>query len=271
MTDLLSSRVAVQSLVDIVTERLEGAIISGDLAPGAKISEQALAKSLGVSRGPLREAIRRLEGRKLVFRTPNIGVRIAQLSKKDLTDLLLVREALEGMACRAAAANMSDEEIKALDNLLTSHSKHKTFRAGAGYYQEAENFDFHFRIAKASGNDRLISMLCEDLYHLLRVYRYKSSTRVGRAEQALREHRKIVAALAKRDPDLAEARMREHIRNARIHVESEIGARSVDEQTVADEAVSNSSGLKSDAARAKSLSLSCSLPPRRSPSSRGRL
>lgn len=237
MGELLSSRVAAQSLVDIVIGRLEGAIISGELSPGTKISEQALARSLGVSRGPLREAIRRLEGRKLVHRTPNIGVRIAQLSKKDLMDLLVVREALEGMACRAAAENMSDAEIAALDGLLTAHSKHKTFRAGAGYYQESEDFDFHFRIAKASGNDRLISLLCEDLYHLLRVYRYKSSTRVGRAEQALREHRKIVAALAKRDPDLAEARMREHIRNARIHVENEIGARSLDGGPPSDSAV----------------------------------
>lgn len=228
MSDLLNRRVAVQSLVDVVTERLEGAIVGGDLPPGSKISEQALARSLGVSRGPLREAIRRLEGRKLVHRTPNIGVRIAQLSKNDLMDLLVVREALEGMACRAAAENMSDADIKALDSLLTAHSKHKTLRSGAGYYQEAEDFDFHFRIVKASRNDRLISMLCEDLYHLLRVYRYKSSTRVGRAEKALHEHREIVAALAQRDPDLAEARMREHIRNARVHVEAAMDAKEPD-------------------------------------------
>lgn len=220
MGDLLKSRVAVQSLVDVVTERLEGAIVSGDLAPGEKIREQVLARSLGVSRGPLREAIRRLEGRKLVHRTPNIGVRIADLSRQDLTDLLIVREALEGIACREAAGRMTDAEIESLEGLLGVHGRHKAFKAGAGYYQEAEDFDFHFRIVKASGNARLIWMLCEDLYHLLRVYRYKSSTRIGRAEQAMSEHRQIVAALKARDPDLAERRMREHIRNARLHVES---------------------------------------------------
>ncbi len=220
MSDLLNSRVSVHSLVDIVTERLEAAIISGDLAPGTKIREQVLARALGVSRGPLREAIRRLEGRKLVHRTPHIGVHIAELSAKDLTDLLVVREALEGIACRMVAENMTDEEIKALDSLLTDHSQHKTFQAGAGYYQEAEDFDFHFRIVKASRNTRLISMLCEDLYHLLRVYRYKASTRTGRAAQSLHEHRQIVAALAQHDPDLAEMRMREHIRNARKHAEN---------------------------------------------------
>ncbi|MBZ0147588.1 MAG: GntR family transcriptional regulator [Pseudorhodoplanes sp.] len=228
MSDLLSSRVAVQSLVDAVAERLEAAIVSGDLPPGSKLSEQALAQSLGVSRGPLREAIRRLEGRKLVHRTPNVGVRIAELSTKDLTDLLIVREALEGIACRAAAENMTDAEIVALGELLTVHSKHKMFQTGVGYYQEAEDFDFHFRIVKASRNDRLIAMLCEDLYHLLRVYRYKSSTRRGRAKQALAEHKKIVRALARRDPDLAEQRMREHIRNARIHVVNEVSANEAD-------------------------------------------
>jgi DNA-binding GntR family transcriptional regulator len=224
MVELLASPVAVHSLVDVVTERLEAAIVSGELAPGTKIREQTLARSLGVSRGPLREAIRRLEGRKLVHRTPNIGVSIASLSREDLTDLLVVREALEGIACRAAAENLTDEEIEGLDHLLNAHSRQRTFKAGAGYYQESEDFDFHFRIVKASRNARLISMLCEDLYHLLRVYRYKSSTRTGRAEQALLEHRRIVEALAARNPDVAEQRMREHIRNARIHVEAATGA-----------------------------------------------
>lgn len=219
-SNILNQPVQVHSLVDAVAERLEAAIVGGELAPGTKISEQALARSLGVSRGPLREAIRRLEGRKLVYRTPNIGVRIAALTLKDLSDLLVVREALEGMACRAAAENITDEEIEALGNLLVDHSKHRAFKSGAGYYQESEDFDFHFRVVKASGNERLIAMLCEELYHLLRVYRYKLSTRRGRAAEALKEHKAIVDALAKRDPDLAEARMRLHIRNARSHVEA---------------------------------------------------
>src|SRR5688572_8345444 len=110
MTGSLGNKVQAQSLVDIVAERLEAAIISGQLEPGAKLSEQGLAASFGVSRGPLREAIGRLEGRKLLERTPNIGVRVAQLSLKDLNEILQVREALEGMACGLAARNMTDEE-----------------------------------------------------------------------------------------------------------------------------------------------------------------
>ncbi len=218
-TNTLSEKVSVPSLVDIVTQRVEEAIMSGELEPGSKIREQTLARSLGVSRGPMREAIRRLEGRKLVTRTPNIGVHIASLSEKDLLDLLVVREALEGIACRMASQLMSDAEIASLHNLLERHTAHKTFRQGKGYYQESHDFDFHFRIVKASGNERLIQMLCDDLYHLLRVYRYKSSTREGRAEAALKEHQEIVAALESRDEERAEGAMRKHIRNARAHIE----------------------------------------------------
>jgi DNA-binding GntR family transcriptional regulator len=223
MTQLLNNRIRAQSLVDVVTERLEAAIISGELAPGSRVSELALANSLGVSRGPLREAIRRLEGRKLVERTPNIGVRIAELSIKDLNELLIVREALEGMACAQAAENISSTELDALSRLLDDHGKQKELQSGKGYYQESKDFDFHFRIARASGNERLVSMICGDLYHLLRVYRYKSSTLTGRATKALDEHRDIIEALKKRDPVLAETKMRDHIRNARIHVQAAVG------------------------------------------------
>lgn len=222
MTGVLNSKVQAQSLVDVVAERLEAAIISGHLEPGAKLSEQGLAASLGVSRGPLREAIRRLEGRKLLERTPNIGVRVAQLSLKDLNEILQVREAMEGMACGLAATNMSDDEIAVLRKLLDSHGKQKSVQEGKGYYQESEDFDFHFRIVTGSGNKRLAQMLTGDLYYLLRVYRYKSSTKPGRALEALEEHQAIIAALERRDGPGAEQAMRTHLRNARRYVEDQL-------------------------------------------------
>jgi DNA-binding GntR family transcriptional regulator len=222
MSGILNNKVSAHSLVDALAERIEAAIISGDLQPGSKLSEQALAGSLGVSRGPLREAIRRLEGRKLLQRTPNIGVRVAGLSPNDLYQVLQVREALEGLACALAAQNMTDEELEALAELLEQHQRQKSVQEGTGYYQESKDFDFHFRIVKGSRNDRLVQMLCEDLYYLLRVYRYKSSTKPGRAKQALREHKDIVAALMRRDPVEAERKMRLHIANARQYVEEQI-------------------------------------------------
>jgi DNA-binding GntR family transcriptional regulator len=222
MAGLFDHKVQAQSLVDVVAERLEAAIISGQLEPGSRLSEQALATSLGVSRGPLREAIRRLEGRKLLERTPNIGVRVAALSLRDLNEILQVREALEGMACGLAAINMPDTEIAALRKLLDGHEKQKSVQENKGYYQESKDFDFHFRIVTGSGNERLQQMLTGDLYYLLRVYRYKSSTKPGRALEALQEHRDIVTALEARHPQAAEHAMREHLRHARRYVEEQI-------------------------------------------------
>jgi len=209
--------VRAKSLVDVIVERIESAIVNNKLSPGSKISEQALARQMGVSRGPLREALRRLEGRKLIERTPNKGARVTALSPQDLEGLLVVREALEGMACRLAAERMTSEELAGLKSLLKEHSNLEDVRKGTGYFQETQDFDFHFRIIKASGNERLISILCEDLYHLLRVYRYKTSRMQGRAAKAIKEHARIIKALAARDSDGAEAAMREHLRNARAH------------------------------------------------------
>lgn len=224
MALVLEEKVRAKSLVDVVAERLEQAIISGQLEPGAKVSEQALAASLGVSRGPLREAISRLEGRKLLERTPNIGVRVAQLSLKALNEILQVREALECLACSLAARAMPDAEIVALKKLLNSHEKQKSVREGTGYYEEAENLDFHYRIVNGSGNARLADMLAGDLHYMLRVYRYKSGAKPGRAAEVLEEHRRIVAAIEARDPAAAEAAMREHLRHARRFVEEQLAS-----------------------------------------------
>src|SRR5437762_1894996 len=183
MKGALHDKVQPQSLVDVVAERIEEAIISGQLEPGSRLSEQALATSLGVSRGPLREAIRRLEGRKLLQRTPNIGVRVAALSLKDLHEILQIREALEGLACAEAAKNMTEAEVAALADLLDKHEHQKSVQEGKGYYQESKDYDFHFRIVAGSRNERLAEMLTGDLYYLLRIYRYKSSTQPGRAKK----------------------------------------------------------------------------------------
>lgn len=224
MAGVLTNKVKAQSLVDVVAERIEAAIFSGQLQPGSRLSEQGLAASLGVSRGPLREAIRRLEGRKLLERTPNIGVRVAQVSLKDLNEILQMREALEGLACSLAAVNMPDAEIAALRKMLDAHEKQKSVQEAKGHYEETKNLDFHSRIVAGSGNERLIQMLSGDFHYLLRVYRYKSRTRPGRAVEVLQEHRNIVAALESRDPKAAELAMRDHLRHARRYVEEQLAA-----------------------------------------------
>ena len=212
---VLTSPLDVRTLADQAFEKIVTAIVKGDLAPGSRISESLLARTFGISRGPLREAIRRLEGRKLVTRTPHVGARVVSLTTDDLIEIFFVREALEGMACRLATERMSDREIEGLADKLMDHERGEDLSKGAGYFQEAGDQDFHFLIAQGSRSVKLIELLCDDLYDLMRVYRFRSSVHPGRARQALVEHRDILGAMRARDPDRAEKLMRAHIAHAR--------------------------------------------------------
>ena len=211
------------TLADRAFEWLEEAIVKGDITPETKLDEVSLAKDFGISRGPVREAIRRLEGKKLVERVPHVGARVASFSKSDLRETLYVREALEGMACRLATERISDAEIDDLQKLLEGHAKQGALKAGEYYFQRPGDYDFHYRIIKASGNEKLIQLLIDDLYHLLRIFRYRSSSRKGRAQEALIEHRGIVAAMRARDADAAENLMRKHLSQARLSIEQSNG------------------------------------------------
>lgn len=206
------------NLSALAYERLESAILQGGFEPGERLSESALARRYGISRGPLREAIGRLESRGLVERELNRSARVVSPDGPDLLHLLTVRESLEGMACRLAAEHMSDADIDALENLLRDHADTEPVRSGRGYFQGADTRDFHQTILKASANPRLIAMLGGELYPLLRLCRHQISTRPGRPAAALAEHRDIVAALRSRDGDRAEAAMRHHIRQSRAAV-----------------------------------------------------
>lgn len=205
-------------------DRLEQAIMSGELKPGERLSEVTLARRYGISRGPLREAIGRLEGRKLVERQANQGARVVSLDQAQILDLLVIRESLEGMACRLAATRIRAGEIKRLHRMLDGHARDAQVVAGKGYFQGGGDLDFHYRIVRASGNARLIKMLDEDLYSLLRLFRQRLSTAPGRPTQALVEHRAVLAALEARDPDAAETAMRTHIRNSRASISHLVAA-----------------------------------------------
>src|SRR5246127_1557946 len=102
------------TLVDELLGKLETAFFRGEFSRGTRIPEARVANTLGVGRGPLREAVRRLEGRKLVVRHPNRGTCITTLTRAELAELLEVREALEVAACRLAAKKITDEAIEKL-------------------------------------------------------------------------------------------------------------------------------------------------------------
>ncbi len=202
------------TLADLATHKLAQSIVTGELAQGQKLNEAELAERFGMGRGPLREALRHLEGMRLVKRTPNAGARVVILDRKTLSDLYAVREALEGMACRIAASQMSDEDIAQLAALLDRHETQIEKQGGKVYAQSEGDLDFHYQIARGSRNQMLMDLLGSEQYQLLRMCRYRTSRNAQRTKPALSQHRQIVEALANRDGELAELLMRRHIQGA---------------------------------------------------------
>jgi DNA-binding GntR family transcriptional regulator len=210
------------TLADRVFDQIVEAIVQGRIAPGETINEVNLSGHLGVSRAPLREAIFRLEAKGLINRVPHLGARVVDLQPRDLEELFAIREGLEGMAARLAAIAMSNEDLGALERSLEAHRRQPDVASGTAYYQAGGDQDFHFRIASGSNNRRLFRLLCEDMYSLMRVYRFRSSATPGRARQAYKEHQNILAALRRRDPDAAEEAMRRHIRLSWANTEARL-------------------------------------------------
>lgn len=227
MTEIVDSKVfqtETRTLADKVCEQIVTAIVVGDIPPGQKISEPELARTYGISRGPLREAMRRLEALRLVERKPHVGARVVKLSAKELVEIYRVREALEGMACRLAAEFMPQEEIDALRALLGEHEQNIEQLEGRSYFQKEGDLDFHYRIVRGCKNEKLLEFLGGDLYHLVRMYRYQFSVSSSRPKRALKEHHQILDAIEARDPELAEMLMRRHIGNARKNIEGKLNA-----------------------------------------------
>ncbi|HBN16295.1 MAG TPA: GntR family transcriptional regulator, partial [Pseudohongiella sp.] len=110
---------------------------------------------------------------------------------------------LEGMACRLAAQHMTEEEIAGLRQVLARHEQHAGLHANESYYQQEGELDLHYLIIQGSRNHMLHELLCSDLYHLVRMYRYRFSTTPERPQQAFSEHHRIIEAIADRDGELA--------------------------------------------------------------------
>lgn len=195
-------------------DKVVEAITSGEFESGERLSEAELARQLGISRGPLREALGRLEGR-LVRRTPRIGVHVISFTRDDIESLFLTREALEGMAARLACERMTGTQLAELRRLLDNHAHQPEVAAGEVYAQRSKDDDFHFAILKAAKSERIERLLMDEIYYQLRIHRRKSSTQPGRVKAALKEHGDIVDAFESRDPDRAEQAMRLHLRHAR--------------------------------------------------------
>lgn len=193
-----------RTLVDRVVREIFDLLITGELPLGGHVNEAALANRFSVSRGPIREAVKQLQGRGLIIKEPFLKARVVELSISDMIEIFQMREAVEGMSVRLATAVMSDAE---LDEMLDAFSQARSSRS-------ALDLDVHVRIAEGCGNTRIRRLLCDELYHLLRLYRARSGNQPGRRQDAFSEHWQILRAMRARDADLAESLMRTHIGRA---------------------------------------------------------
>ena len=206
-----------RSLSSELTATLRDAIIAGDIEQGSKLSETKLAQELDVSRGPLREAIRRLEGMNLVQHKPQYGTRVVNLSSELILQIYDAREALESKAVALAAAAMSSTEIDELHRLLDGQSKQVKETVGS-YVSAESDYAFHELIIKGSKNKVIEHALLQEIYYLIMMFRYQNTAVHTSSANALTEHRQIVYAIEQRDTQLAEMIMRRHIAHARNRI-----------------------------------------------------
>ncbi len=199
-----------QSLRERIVARLREAVITGDLVAKTRLMEPELARQLGVSRTPLREAIRQLEVEGFLTTVPRVGTFVSEVSARDVEDTYAIRAVLEGLAARQAAANLDPAKAPALRAIL-AELEQKSFDYRM-YHEVAGRF--HDVIFALSQNQRLRAMYQSLSYQ---VTRFRSlSLAVGqRPKVSVREHRRIAAAILGGRGEEAERLMRAHIEGAR--------------------------------------------------------
>lgn len=197
-------------LRDVVFNTLRQAILRGELKPGERLMEIQLANRLGVSRTPIREAIRKLELDGLVLTIPRRGAVVADITEKSLRDVLEVRRALEELAVRLACEKIREEEIEELKMAAKEFQKALECK-DVTEYAEAD-VKFHDIIYRTTDNQRLIQLLLNLREQMYR-YRVEYLKREESHEMLLAEHEKIVEMIEKRDKEKATEAVCRHIDN----------------------------------------------------------
>lgn len=214
MTERESLRIVLDSfrpLGEIVYESLRDAIVNQTLKPGERLMEKELADEMGVSRTPVREAIRKLELEGYVIMIPRKGAYVAGLSIKDINEVFEIRGALEALAAGLAAQRASEEEIEEMELSLALEASH--FETSDLLKTIEVDTKFHDLIFKASKNSRLMGMV-KDLREQVQRFRTTTLAVPGRMKFALDEHRKIIECIAARDIEAAQRAAGDHIESA---------------------------------------------------------
>lgn len=188
-----------RTLRESIAEAIRASILKGQLKPGLKISEPTLASQFGISRTPVREALRQLDSEGFLLVLPRRGARVAPLSEKDIREFYEVKAVLEGYAARLATAHITGKEIEKMEHLNAGMEKadqEKDYRRVFRLHNE-----FHEVFLRASGN--------EQLYHLIRslvmkFQRFRILLAIaGKSENSIKQHWGIIQAFRERDAEEA--------------------------------------------------------------------
>lgn len=217
MEDLQLNTNAYLPLRDVVFNTLREAILKGELKPGERLMELQLAAKLGVSRTPIREAIRMLQQEGLAVTIPRRGAEVAKMTEKDMEDVLQIREALEVLAVQLASEKVTEEQIQQLEeNVNAFENAVKT----ADVKQIAQtDIDFHDLIYSAAENPKLVSML-NNLREQIYRYRVEYLKNEKNYPNLIAEHREIIDGLKRRDKDYVTEMIKKHVDNQAIAVKN---------------------------------------------------
>lgn len=195
-------------LRDVVFKTLRQAIIKGNLEPGERLMEMDLASRMGVSRTPIREAMRMLELEGLVIMVPRCGARVAKISFKNLKDVLEVREALEELAITLACQRITEKQLEELRQASVKFEQ--TVKSGNEAKVAEADVRFHNIIIEASGNEKLVQMM-QNLSEQMYRYRYEYVKDVTIHGELVREHLAMLESIENKDLEAAVKTVKNHI------------------------------------------------------------
>jgi len=201
-------------------EILKNMIIERQLMPGEKIPQEKLAQDLGISRTPLVSALKFLEHEKLVESKPRRGYFVRLFAKQEMVSIFELREVLEGLAARRAAANITEKEIQTLNGFFSAFAKSGDITDFKAYAREDRRF--HNFISEIGAKEFLKSIL-QTCNIITASYQYLSTEGLVRPpNETIPEHLAVIKAIGDRNPDAAEALMRQHLKKTIAHLRQDI-------------------------------------------------
>jgi len=204
----MNTKLNIRPLYEDVADRLREQIFSKELAPGSWLDEQSLAAQFGISRTPMREAIKVLASEGLITIKMRRGAYVTEVTRKDLEQIFSILSLLEGQAAKETASKATEAELNLLDDL---HHRLEKAAADRDLEQFFEiNVKFHELIQEIAGNKWMNGVIA-DLRKVLKLHRRDSLTSTGRLQNSLVEHREILRSLLKRDEQAAELAMQRHL------------------------------------------------------------